>query len=83
MDWFSSLFGGGDDGRDGSSAAKAIIAHSVPEEYNWIRDNLPGFKPQMQALQFIDDKPYDVLTVRSAGGEEKTIYFDISSFFGK
>lgn len=77
------MLGGSDDGRDSSSPAKAIIAQGVPEEYAWIRDHLPGFKPQMQALQFIDDKPYDLLTVRNTRGEEKVIYFDISSFFGK
>ncbi|CAN5585230.1 hypothetical protein BH11PLA2_BH11PLA2_35020 [soil metagenome] len=68
---------------DGSSAAQAVVVGSVGEEYAWIQRNCPGFQPQMQALQEIDGKPYDVHTLRNAAGEERTVYFDISRFYGK
>ncbi len=70
-------------GGDGSSAAQAIVVSSVSKEYAWVRRHCPGFQSQMQALQVIEGKPYDILTLRNAAGEERTIYFDISQFFGK
>jgi hypothetical protein len=80
---FDLLFGRGAQGRDGSSPEKAIIVQSVAEEYQWIQANCPGFLPGMQALKNIEGKPYDVLSLRSSSGEERTVYFDISSFFGE
>ena len=56
---------------------------SVGEEYAWMQRHYPGFQPGMQALQTIDGKPYDVLTWRNEKGEERTVYFDISRFFGR
>ncbi|HEV3438758.1 MAG TPA: hypothetical protein VG122_15440 [Gemmata sp.] len=41
------------------------------------------FRPGIQALQEIEGKHYDVHTLRNAAGEERTVYFDISRFFGK
>jgi hypothetical protein len=75
------LFGGRDDGRDGSSPEKAIVVGSIAEEYAWMQRHCPGFHPGMQALSEIDGKPYDVLTWRNDRGEERTVYFDISRFF--
>lgn len=83
MGLFDSLFGRRDSGRDGSSPEKAILVGSVGEEYQWMKRNCPGFQPGMQSLQEIEGKPYDVLTWRNGRGEERTVYFDISSFFGK
>jgi hypothetical protein len=83
MGLFSFLFGRGDGGRDGSSHEKAIVVGSVSEEYEWIQRNCPGFRPGIQALQEIEGKHYDVHTLRNAVGEERTVYFDISRFFGK
>ena len=81
MGIFSWLFGRA--GGDGSSADRAVVVGSVGEEYAWIRRHCPGFQPQMQALQEIEGKPYDVHTLRNAAGEERTVYFDISRFYGK
>ncbi|MCI0460519.1 MAG: hypothetical protein L0Z62_26495 [Gemmataceae bacterium] len=76
------LFGrrGGD--RDGSSPDKAIVVGSIGEEYAWMQRHCPGFQPGMQALQEINGKSYDVLTWHNEKGEERTVYFDISRFFG-
>jgi hypothetical protein len=82
MGFFSFLFGRGN-GRDGSSPDKAIVAASVAAEYDWLAKNYPGFTPMRQSLQDIEGKPYDVIVLRLAPGEEKTLYFDISSFYGK
>jgi hypothetical protein len=38
--------------------------------------------PIGMAIFFGDDKIYDVLTISTADGEEKTIYFDITLFYG-
>jgi hypothetical protein len=80
MGLFGWLFGSG---RDGSSLARAIVVGSIGEEYAWVQRRCPGFRPQMQALQEIDGRPYDVLTLRNDRGEERTVYFDISRFYGK
>ena len=82
MGWLDFLFGNKNKGRDGLSPEKAIIVDSIAAEYQWLRANCSGFAPEMQALQQINSRPYDVLTIRSAAGEVRTIYFDISAFYG-
>ncbi len=81
MGLFGWLFGRA--GGDGSSAAQAVVVGSVGEEYAWMLRHCPGFQPQMQALQEIDGRPYDVHTLRNAADEEQTVSFDISRFYGK
>lgn len=83
MGFFDFLFGRGKSDRDGSSPQKAIVVGSIPEEYQWVQRNCRGFTFYQQALQHIDGKPYDVLFLRSETGEERRVYFDISSFFGQ
>jgi len=74
---------------DGSSYEKAIVIQEKSEtagvdaEYKWIRNHYPGSANKMQALTYNNKKPYDVLTIKTADGKEKKIYFDISNFFGK
>jgi hypothetical protein len=77
------LFGLGGGHLDGSSVEKAIVVRSVGAEYAWMRRHFPGFQLGRQSLQEIDGKPYDVLTCRNHQGEERTVYFDISEFFGR
>ncbi|MCU0445315.1 MAG: hypothetical protein MUE85_10390 [Microscillaceae bacterium] len=72
-----------DASRDGSSAEKAIVVKSIEAEYAWIRKNYPNSRMRSQALVFVKKKPYDILKITTAEGEEKSIYFDISKFFGK
>jgi hypothetical protein len=74
---------------DGSSYSNAVIIKEKSEgpgvdaEYKWIRDHYPGSKTKSQALQMNNGKSYDVLTIVTADGAEKRVYFDISNFFGK
>ena len=83
MGMFDWLVGRGDSAAEGSSPGKAIAVGSIGEEYTWMQQNCPGFKPGRHALQEIDGKPFDVLTWQNDRGEERTVYFDISAFFGK
>jgi hypothetical protein len=75
--------------QDGSSYASAIVIQEkgetagVAAEYKWIRDHYPGSTNKMQALQNKNGKAYDVLTIVTADGVQKQVYFDISNFFGK
>lgn len=69
--------------RDGTSYEKAIIAKSIPDEYNWLKKNHPGCQFMQQSLRHYKNVPYDVLTVKLPDGTKKDFYFDISSFFGK
>ena len=90
MGFFTRLFGGGGTssadgagaGGDGSSAASAVVVGSVGEEYEWIGRHCSGFVFEMQTLQKIGGKPYDVMTLRNARRETRMVYFDISRFYG-
>lgn len=76
-------------GNDGSSYEKAIVIQKrremkgVKAEYAWLRHNYPGYRSKGQSLNFYENKPYDIITIVTAGGIEKMIYFDISKFYGK
>jgi hypothetical protein len=73
---------------DGSSYDKAIIIKEKTEsagiaaEYAWLRNNYPGYTFKRQSLNYQKEKPYDILNIVTSQGEEKSIYFDISNFFG-
>lgn len=73
----------------GSGFASAIVVHAKNEEsgvraeYDWIRANLPGFRPEGQSLVSHGGKPYDIIVVVAKSGEKREVYFDISEFFGK
>ncbi len=79
----------GSTGNDGSSFEKAVVINAasemkgVPAENEWLNSHYPGHKLKSQKLAMHNDKSYDLLTIITAKGEEKTIYFDISNFFGK
>ncbi len=75
---------GQDDGpADGSSAAKAIVAHSIGEEYRTIAQRFPGCQFKRQELHLAEGRHYDVLVIDDPEGLEHRIWFDISRFFGK
>ncbi|MBI3510861.1 MAG: hypothetical protein HY064_09355 [Bacteroidetes bacterium] len=52
-------------------------------EYDWLKVHYPGYALIKQTLVYNNNKPYDKMDIRTADGEKKTIYFDISAFFGK
>src|SRR5438445_10784914 len=67
----------------GSTPETAVKVDSIAAEYQWLKANCPGYRPGGQALVQMNDKRYDRLTLRDADGHERTVYFDISSFFGR
>jgi tetratricopeptide (TPR) repeat protein len=76
--------------RDGSSMQSAIVIEASTEnegadaETRWMRRNFPGWKLGTQDLvDGQDGKKYDVIELTGPNGARKTIYFDISRFFGK
>ncbi len=75
--------------KDGTSYDKAIIIKAKSEstgvgaEYAWLSKNYPGYQSKGQSLVFQNKKPYDIIEIVTASGEEKSIYFDISNFYGK
>ncbi len=68
--------------RDGSSFEKAIIAKSIPAEYEYVRKVCSDCKLLGQSLVFEKKKPYDILKFKKPNGEEISYYFDISKFYG-
>lgn len=75
--------------RDGSSVANAVIirapseAAGVAAEYQWIAERFPGYTRKTQSLLQVRGHFYDALEIVTASGEERTLYFDITDFFGK
>jgi hypothetical protein len=75
--------------QDGNSYETAVVIQEKSEttgvsaEYKWCSEHYPGYKTQSQALSGKNGKRYDVLTIVTADGSQKKVYFDISNFFGK
>jgi hypothetical protein len=73
----------------GTSFADAVVIDAdnestgVDAEYAWLKSHYPGYRLIKQSLVTHEGKPYDVMNIKTAGGEKKDVYFDISAFFGK
>ncbi len=76
-------------GGDGSSFEKAIIVKAPDEqsgvhaEHEYIRQHFPGSAEGSQGLQSSKGRHYDVMNFTTADGTMKTLYFDITAYFGK
>ena len=76
-------------GDDGLSFATAIVITQTTEregvnaEYAWIKSHYSNYTIKMQSLSIHDKKPFDVITITQANGEDLPLYFDISNYFGK
>ena len=74
---------------DGSSYEKAIIIKAkdemsgVNKVYSTLREMYPGFKLMSQGSGSKNGKHYDTMKIMTSNGEEKLVYFDITSFYGK
>jgi hypothetical protein len=85
----SAKVSSGTDGGNGLSIAEAIVINETTEsegvdaEYVWLKVNYPGYTLIKQSLVNAEGKPYDKMDIKTADGEKKTVYFDISHFFGK
>jgi len=76
-------------GGDGSSVEKAVIIKApdnfigVRVEYAWIKKNCPGWQLEKQSSFKAKNKIYDRMDLRTPDGRQKTIFFDITDFYGK
>ena len=75
--------------RDGSSYASAIVINSnsemdgIAQEYRWLEKHYPGYQRGSQSLLFNEGRYFDLLEFTDADGKSHSIYFDITSFYGK
>jgi hypothetical protein len=73
-------------GGDGSSFEQAIVMvaasfiNGPPAEHKYIAQHYPGHEFRRQSLKKQNGRSYDVLEFKTADGENKTLYFDISNF---
>lgn len=68
----------------GTTIETAIKVNSVTEEYDYLKKHYPNSKFIGQALISQGEyKYYDKLTFKTKEGETLSLYFDITSFFGK
>lgn len=74
----------------GSSIETAItlpdIQHEmdgVGAEYAYIRRHFPGWKPGRQALLNHNGRHYDAIDLLGPDGARRTVFFDITPWFGK
>ena len=58
------------------------VPNRLKEEYEYLEQEYPQHKFIQQALIKVGDIHMDVLTIETVDGEQKEIYFDISSFYG-
>ena len=76
-------------GGDGSSIEKAVVIKGATEEtgvraeYAYIEKHYPGYKRGGQSLQSVKGRSYDAIDITTSDGKKKTVYFDITQFFGK
>lgn len=74
---------------DGTSVEHAIAIDAqneedgVTAEYAWIDAHFPGYRRERQSLIDHGARMYDAIDITTATGEAKTLYFDITGFFGK
>ena len=75
-------------GGDGSSVEQAVVVLAQTEdegidlEHHWIFDHYGRFRKIRGGLAAADGKHYDVITVELGDHSEKTIFFDITGFYG-
>jgi hypothetical protein len=73
----------------GVSCNSAVVIDAATErdgiakENAWIAENYPGAKKVGQSLTTCNDKPADQVDIETANGQKRSVYFDISKWFGK
>ncbi len=74
---------------DGSSIERAVVIREndtrrgIAAENAWIRAHMPGYQKVGQALTQGERGIYDRIEVRGPNGEQRMVFFEISSFFGR
>ena len=76
-------------GGDGSTQEKAVVIKGgteetgVAAEYTYLDQHFPGNKRNGQGVFSAGKKQYDRLEFTTTKGEKKTLFFDITGFYGK
>ena len=77
-------------GGDGSSIQQAVVITGatgektgIRAEYIWLHEHYPGYRLRLQRLRNEEMKAYDEMRIITSDGKSRTIFFDITSFFGK
>jgi hypothetical protein len=77
-------------GGDGSSSGQAIIISGASDEMSgiqaehvWLSKHYPGWKLSLQSSPSTNGHIYDKMDIVAGDGVSHSIYFDISSFYGK
>jgi hypothetical protein len=76
-------------GGDGASQESAVVVHAASEadgiraEYAYLAAHWPGGHRGRQALLMRAGHYYDTLELTDVQGQEHTVYFDISEYFGR
>lgn len=74
---------------DGSSPQRAVLIdendtrRGIMAENAWLQQHLPGYRKRGQALIEADGRIFDRIDVVGPNGEQRSVYFDISRFFGR
>jgi len=73
--------------KSGESIEKAIIVESIAAEYEYLERKFgergKNWELDTQSLVKKGNKYYDRIDLKLSDGTRKTIYFDITAFFGK
>ena len=78
-----------DEFRGGTSFENAVPIRvekekaGVEEEYKWLSLNYPGYTLLRKTPTSNGKKHYDIIKIKTKDSQEKDIYFDTTSFFGK
>ena len=77
------------DTADGATTETAILVQAsnefegVDAEYGYIQDHYPGWQHAQQSLIQDNGKIFDRIEIVGPDGIRKTLYFDITDWFGK
>ena len=55
----------------------------VRNERQWLRNRYPKYQLTTQSLFKKGDQVYDRMEIETKSGERKTVYFNITNFYGK
>ena len=77
-------------GGDGSSTEQAVIISGASDEMSgvraehvWLSQHYQGWKLSLQSSPAANGHIYDKMDIVAAEGVSHSVYFDISSFYGK
>lgn len=75
--------------QDGTSFEHAVVIEAASEreggelESRWVTERYPRYRVKKQSVIKLQQRQYAVLEIVDGLGEEHSLYFDITSFYGK